>query len=111
MGRLTDRLVQSAYLYSTQTNEFNDSVYTVSTTAIPCLFRDISIVNRAANMEIVTFDGELWFDADAVIERGEVYLVGAEYLRIEKITVARSRLRSNDIEFIKCEVTRQRQLS
>lgn len=111
MGRLTAKLVQTAYRVSNTRNEHGDFVYQAAATGLPCLFREISSINESGNQEGVTFDGQLWFDSDAVIERGDVYLVGTDYMRVEQVIVARSRLTDNSIQFIKCLVTRQRQLS
>lgn len=111
MGRLTAKLVQSAYLVSNGRNEFGDRVYATAGSAVPCLYRDISILNQLSNREEVRLDGQLWFDAGYAPTKGQVYLIGVEYFKIEKVTIARSRLRDNDIEFYKCEVTKQRQVS
>lgn len=111
MGRLTAKLVQTAYKVSQGRNEYNDVVYRTATTASPCLYRDISLVQETGNTEVTTLDGLLWFDADEVVAKGDVYLLETQYLRIEKVIVARSRLRANAIEFYKCEVIRQRQVS
>ena len=91
-------------------NEYNDTVYG-ATTSVPCLYRDISMLNRSVNVEGVQIDGQLWFDADQTVLKGGIYLIGGVYYKIEKVNIARSRLRENTIEFIKCEVTRQRQVS
>lgn len=111
MGRLTAKLVQSAYKVNAGRNEYGDTLYTTAGTASPCMYRDISTLNRTQNMEGVELDGLLWFDADETVSKGDVYLLDAEYLRIEKVIIARDRLVDNDIKFIKCEVTKQRQIS
>lgn len=111
MGRLTAKLVQSAYKVSSGRNEWGDTTYQTAGTAIPCLYRDISAIAQTSNMETVQLDGLLWFDSDATVAKGDVYLLGTEYIRIERVIIARSRLRENDIEFFKCEVTKQRQVS
>ena len=111
MGRLTAKLVQSAYLVSSAQNEFGDRVYATAGAAVPCMYRDISILDQLSNREEVRIDGQLWFDDDYAPSKGQIYLLGSEYFKIEKITVARSRLRANAIEFYKCEVTKQRQVS
>lgn len=111
MGRLTAHLVQSAYKVSYGRNEYGDTNYTSASTASPCMYRDISSIALSANREDIQLDGLLWFDADETVAKGDIYLLGTEYLRIERVIIARSRLRANDIEFYKCEVTRQRQVS
>ena len=112
MGRLTAKLTQTAYRISTTRNVYGDDTWGATSAAIPCLYRDISILSRGnVNRDEVDIDGQLWFDSDQTIEKGETYLIGTEYFRIEKVIIARDRLRDNEIRFIKCEVTRQRQIS
>lgn len=111
MGRLTAKLLQSAYKISTGRNEYNDVQYTTSSTAIPCMYRDISLTQQAGNSEQTTLDGQLWFDADAVVAKGDVFLLESQYLRIERVIPAKPRLRSNAVAFIKTEVSKQRQIS
>lgn len=111
MGRLTAKLVQSAYLISSGRNEYGDTTYTTAGTAVPCLYRDISSLIRSANREGVEIDGLLWFDDDYEPTKGQVYQLDSQYLRIEKVIIARARLTDNDIMFYKCEVTKQRQVS
>lgn len=109
---LTHRLVQRAYLVSTTPNEYGDNVYQTAGAAIPCLYRDISTVSRRnINREQVELDGLLWFDKDHTPAKGDVYLLDAEYLRIEKVIAARRRVANNALMFYKCEVTKQRQVS
>lgn len=110
MGRLTAKLVQTASKVAVTRNEYGDPVYG-TTTSVPCLYRDISLLSRGSLGENLNIDGQLWFDADAVVAQGDVYAIDGVYYRIEKVTIARSRLRANDIEFYKCEVSRQRQVS
>lgn len=111
MGRLTSRLVQSAYKVSDGRNEYNDVVYTPATTAIPCMYRDITNLDHQSNYETIRPTGQLWFDDDAVVAEGEVYEVDGQWLKIQQIVIARSRLRANAIEFYKCLTTKQRQIS
>jgi hypothetical protein len=111
MARLTAHLVQSAYKVSYGRNEYGDTNYTSASTASPCMYRDISSLTLASNQEGINVDGLLWFDNTESVAKGDIYLLGTEYLRIERVIIARSRLRANDVEFYKCEVTRQRQVS
>jgi hypothetical protein len=111
MGRLTAKLVQSAYKVSYGRNEYGDTNYTTASAASPCMYRDISLLNQTSNREDVSLDGLLWFDANEVVAKGDIYLLEGQYLRIERVVVAMARLTDNAIEFYKCEVTKQRQIS
>lgn len=113
---LTDKLVETAQKVATTRNEYGDIVYgTSSDTA--CLYRDISSFVRGQQgapqpMETVLIDGLLWFDADEDVAKGDIYYHSSEgYLRIERITKAKRLVVDNSRQFIKCEVTRQRQIS
>lgn len=112
MGRLTMKLTQTASKIATTRNEYGDDVWGAAEADIPCLYRDISTLSRRnSNREEVEIDGLLWFDADRTVNKADIYLIGTEYFRVEKVIIARDRLRSNTIQFIKCEVTKQRQVS
>lgn len=109
---LTDKLVESAYKVSQARNEYGDTVYQTATTAIDCLYRDISLTQRNQNRTEIQIDGLLWFGASESIAKNDVYYVPTiGYLRIEKITRAKTLLTNNTVKFIKCEVTLQRQVS
>lgn len=107
-------LVETAQRVSTQRNAFGDINFG-ATTSVACLYRDISTLSRGnANREEVDIDGLLWFKADeeAYAIRGAIYYHPDEgYLRIERVVVAKRLLRGAGKVFIKCEVTKQRQIS
>lgn len=104
-------MVESATKVATSRNEFGDVVYGATTTT-SCLYRDISTLGRSQNRETVEIDGLLWLPANENVNRGDIYYHSSEgYLRIERVTKAKDLLRDNQIRFIKCEVTRQRQIS
>lgn len=108
---LDSRLVETASKVAVTRNEYGDTVYGASTSSA-CLYRDISTLNRAANREDITLDGYLWFAATEAVEKGDVYLHPDEgYLRIRRVTRAKKLLSDNTVAFIKCEVTKQRQIS
>ena len=108
---LNDRLVETASKVAITINEYGDQVYG-TTTPTPCLYRDISSLNRGANREDVTIDGFLWFGPTEPVERGDIYYHPDEgYLRIGRVTRAKRLLADNSVQFVKCEVTKQRQLS
>lgn len=112
---LDARLVESATKVAVSRNEYGDTIYGPTTTTA-CLYREITGLDKSslskANSESVRIDGELWFSADETISLGDIYQHNSEgYLRIEKIIVAKRRLVDNSTQFIKCYVSRQRQLS
>ena len=107
-------LVEIAQRVTTTRNAFGDIVYG-ATADVDCLYRDISTLSRGnANREEVDIDGLLWFKADeeAYAVRGAVYYHPDEgYLRIERRIVAKRLLKGATTQFIKCEVTKLRQIS
>ena len=108
---LADKLVETAQKVAVTKNEYGDDVWG-STTSVACLYRDISRQDQLGNREEVTYDGILWFGADATVELGDIYyhpVVG--YLKIVGITVARRRLIDNSIAFIRTTVQKVRQVS
>lgn len=108
---LDDKLVETATKYDVTRNEYGDVVYG-ATSSVDCLYRDISLLQLSGNRENINIDGLLWFKADEAVSKGDVYYHSSEgYLRIEKITKAKRLVADNTTQFIKCEVTKQRQLS
>lgn len=107
-------LVETAQRVTTTRNAFGDLVFG-ATTSVACLYRDITTLSRGnANREEVDVDGLLWFSTteEAYAIRGAVYYHPDEgYLRIERVIVAKRLLRGGGKVFIKCEVTKQRQIS
>lgn len=108
---LDAKLVETASKVTTTRNEYGDTVYgTTSDSA--CLYRDISSLGQAANREEVMIDGFLWFGATEDVNKGDIYYHSDEgYLRIQKVTRAKRLVADNSVQFIKCEVTKQRQIS
>ena len=112
MINITPKLTQTAYKVSTTRNQYGDSVWGATGSAIPCLYRDISTLGQSSgNREEVTIDGLLWLDNDQTVNKADIYLIDGEYYRIERIVEARDRLSTNSVAFYKCEVTKQRQIS
>lgn len=108
---LTPKLVETATKVTTTRNEYGDISYG-STEARACLYRDATILNQNSNREEVTIDGILWFDVDEDVSRGDIYYHPDEgYLRIERITRAKRLVLDNSLQFIKCQVSKQRQIS
>lgn len=108
---LDARLVETASKIATTINEYGDTVYG-TTTEVDCLYRDISSLSHTGNRELVNIDGLLWFRGTEDVARGDIYYHSSEgYLRIERIIKAKRLVADNTLQFIKCEVSRQRQLS
>lgn len=104
-------LVETASKVSTKTNEYGDVDYG-SSASTPCLYRDISSLVQTANRYEVTTDGILWFGATEDVVRGDIYYHSSEgYLQISRITRAKRLVADNTTQFIRCEVTKQRQIS
>lgn len=105
------KLVETATKIVTSINEYGDTVYG-SGSSSPCLYRDISSLNRGSNRDEVMIDGILWFGATESVERGDIYYHPDEgYLRVSRVIRAKRLVTSNALMFVKCEVTKQRQLS
>ena len=109
---ITPKLTQTAYKVTTTRNQYGDSVWGSLSSAIPCMYRDISTLGQSSgNREEVTLDGLFWLDSDQAVNKADIYKIGTEYIRIERVIPARDRLRSNTVHWHKCEVTKQRQIS
>lgn len=109
---LDSKLVESAYKVSTGRNEYNDVVYTTNETASPCLYKEDSINVNNTGREDINLDGTLWFGASEDVSIGDVYMhESGIYLQIERLIKAKRLVADNAVKFIKCEVTKQRQVS
>lgn len=108
---LDARLVETAQKIITTTNEYGDIQYATSIDT-PCLYRDISTLNSVTNRYEIGIDGILWFSATEDVVRGDIYYHPSEgYLKITRITRAKTLLTDNTVRFIRCQVMKQRQLS
>ena len=108
---LASKLVETATKYTITRNEYGDTNYGAASSS-PCLYRDISILQSTGGQEQVNIDGLLWFGPTESVSRGDIYYHSSEgYLRIEKITKAKRLVADNTLQFIKCEVTKTRQIS
>lgn len=108
---LDDKLVEAATKVVVTRNESGDTIYG-STSSTNCLYRDISSLNRTSVGENVIIEGLLWFSASENVARGDIYYHSSEgYLRIHKVIKAKRLVLDNTQQFIKCEVSKQRQLS
>ena len=108
---LVPKLTQTATKVVTTRNQYGDLVYG-STSSIDCLYRDISDLTRGnANREEVEIDGLFWTGPTNALNKGDIYAIDGVYYRVERVIIARDRLRTNTIKFYKAEVTKQRQVS
>lgn len=104
-------LVETATKYAVTQNEYNDRVYG-ATSSSACLYRDLSGLNEVQNREGVTLDGQLWFAASENVSRGDIYYHPSEgFLRIQRVIRAKRLVLDDSLQFIKCLVVKQRQLS
>lgn len=104
-------LVETATKIAITTNQDGDINYG-SGTSTSCLYRDISSMSETQNRENTSIDGILWFGASESVLRGDVYYHSSEgYLRIQRITKAKTLVTDNTVKFIKCQVTKLRQIS
>ena len=112
MGIDLDRLLVETATKISITRDADGDIEYGSTTSSPCLYRDISMLNQLANREEVTIAGLLWFGASENVVRGDIYYHPDEgYLRVEKVIRAKRLVVDNTLQFIKCELSKQRQLS
>lgn len=108
---LDARLVETAQKITVSRNEYGDTVYGTPVSTV-CLYRDNTSLNHVANREDVQYDGLLWFAASEVVNLGDIFNHETEgYLRIERVIRAKRLLLDNSRQFIKCMVSRQRQIS
>ena len=110
MFNLDTKLVETCSIYPVTTNRYGDSVYGTGVTQ-PCLFRDISTLTEANYQENINIDGIFWFKAGITANKGDVISYYGEYYAIEKVIRAKRLLIFAQNSFIKCEVTRQKQIS
>lgn len=104
------KLVQSCTKITVTHNKYGDIEYG-TTEDRSCLYRDISLSTRSPNRGEIDVDGIFWFDATDDWALGDVLLFEGEYYRVERLIKARRRVVDNSLKFIKCEVSRQRQIS
>lgn len=108
---LDDKLVETATKVAITTNADGDINYG-STTTSACLYRDISSLQVGSFREQVSIDGLLWFDGTESVVRGDIYYHPSEgYLRVMKVIRAKRLVADDSLQFIKCEVVKQRQIS
>lgn len=108
---LDSKLVETASKIAITTNEYGDTNYGATTTS-PCLYRDISAMAQVGNREETEIDGLLWFGASENVTRGDIYYHSSEgYLKIIRVVKAKRLVADNSLQFIKCEVAKQRQVS
>lgn len=108
---LNAKLVETATKVTITYNEFGDKVYG-STSSVNCLYRDISTLTQIQNRNEISLDGYLWFSATEDVNKGDIYNHSDEgYLEIVRVIKAKRLVADNSLQFIKCEVAKQRQIS
>lgn len=108
---LAAHLVETASKVTVHKNQYGDINYGTST-SVPCLYRDISVINQLQNKYEVGIDGLLWFGPAENVAKGDIYYHSDEgYLQVVRITKAKRLVADNTWQFIKCQVIKQRQIS
>lgn len=108
---LGSKLVETATKIVVTINQYGDTNYG-ATSSSACLYRDISTLNQVQNRNEVTIDGLLWFGPAENVQKGDIYYHPSEgYLKIIKVVKAKRLVADNSLQFIKCEVAKQRQVS
>lgn len=108
---LDAKLVETATKVTITENEYGDIVYG-GTTSSACLYRDISSLAHVTNRDEVAIDGLLWFGAGESVVKGDIYNHSSEgYLKIIRVVRAKRLVADDSLQFIKCEVAKQRQVS
>jgi len=104
-------LKESCTQYIVTRNRYGDlQLATVGT--ILCLYRNIERINRGINFrEEADIIGIFWFDPAATAKIGDVIGYKGQLFRIENVVTAKSLLTSNQIHFLKCEVSIYRGIS
>jgi len=97
-------MLQTCNVFPTTVNKFGEQVLG-ATTPIPCKFRYIDALDKAANREGIQSDAMAWFATGASVVEGTIFRVDGEVYRVHKIIKAR-RLYSSDIRFLKTYVER-----
>lgn len=103
-------LVDTITKITTTRNKWGDTVFG-SESDINCRFREITDFNRSSNnREEVDADAMIWFAGNHSVALGDIYEYDGQRYRVDKITKAR-RGKQTNVEFIKCEVIKHRQIS
>lgn len=105
-------LTQYATKYVTTRNVYGD-VQKGAQSQSKCLYQDISTLgNSQSNKYDTNISGLLWFGAAENVKRGDIYkLDTGDYVMIQQILKARTRVTDNVIQFIKCTVSLTMQVS
>lgn len=105
-------LKQTATKYVTTRNVFGDVVKGAASQS-KCLYQNISTLgNSQSNKYDTNISGLLWFGAAENVKRGDIYLLDTgDYVQIQQILKAQTRVTDNNIKFIKCTVSLTMQVS
>lgn len=104
-------LTETASKLVTTRNKFGDVDYGATSESL-CLYKDLSTLEQQANREETNLDGWLYLKASETVVRGDIYYHADEgYLRIEKIYKPKRNVIDQSVQWKKCEVSKQRQIS
>lgn len=110
MFNLDSKLVETSTIYPTTVNRYGDLVYGTPVT-VASLYRDISSLNEVNYQENILIEGQFWFKYNTSVNKGDVIKFSNEYYLVEKIVRAKRLLLMAQGSFVKCFVSRQKQIS
>lgn len=91
-----------AYKVAYTRNAYGDYTATTST-ALQCHFREINEQTTTENSEYIQSDAMAWFEPDSGVDRKDILKIEGMHYRVERVIKAR-KLRSTNVEFIKCDL-------
>lgn len=89
-------------------NEYGDYVYGAETD-LACRFREINALNVGDHKELLNSDAIVHLLADSGVKLGDILEYGGAQYKIDEIVQARKV--GPNVEFIKCGLSKQRQVS
>jgi hypothetical protein len=102
-------LIDECTFFTTTRNEYGDIVYG-SPVVRKCRVREINDITRAEYREQLDADLMIWFAGTENVKINDVFIYQGDYYRIDEINKARKGFQTN-IEFLRCLVSKQRQVS
>ena len=106
---IDEYLVDSAYLVSVSRNTDADLVFGAET-PLNCRWREEHQLRQVAGREAAETDAMAWFQVGSGVVAGSVIKYDGIYYRVETLRKARV-LGETDVQFIKCQMTKLRQVS
>lgn len=102
MGIITHWLNQTFRKISYTHNRYGDLIKT-GTAYYPCRFRYMTFVDKNTNREALNSNGQIWFEADASIQEGDIGEVDGHMWQIDRLIKARKL--GSTVHFLKAEVS------